>query len=90
MFQTVFFLAFFLWRAGGLMLLGMGLMKLGVFSAKRSRRFYMLSALIGYGIGLPIVAYGARELMAHQFDAGYVFRLGVIFNYVGSLLVALR
>lgn len=89
MFQTVFFLAFFLWRVGGLMLLGMGLMKLGVFSAKRSRRFYTLSAIIGYGIGLPIVAYGARELMAHQFDAGYVFRLGVIFNYVGSLLVAL-
>lgn len=89
MFQTVFFLAFFLWRAGGMMLLGMGLMKLGVFSAKRSNRFYALSVAIGYGIGLPIVAYGARELMTHQFDVAFAFRLGLHFNYVGSLLVAL-
>jgi uncharacterized membrane protein YeiB len=40
------------WDITGMMLLGMGLIKLGVFSAKRSRRFYALMAVIGYGIGL--------------------------------------
>lgn len=89
MFQTVFFVAFFLWRIAGLMLLGMGLMKLGVFSAKRSRRFYTFCVILGYGIGFPLIAYGARALIAHQFAADYVFGAGLIFNYVGSLLVAL-
>ncbi len=89
MFQTIFFIAFIFWRVAGMMLLGMGLMKLGVFSAKCSTRFYALCALIGYGVGLPLIAYGARELVAHQFAFDYVFRVGSYFNYVGSMLVAL-
>ena len=41
--QTLgFFLGGF-WLAGGRMLIGMGLMKLDVFSGRRSRRFYISS-----------------------------------------------
>ena len=32
-------------------------MKLGVFSAQRSRRFYLWMVAIGYGIGLPLIAF---------------------------------
>jgi uncharacterized protein len=53
--QTFGFLLGFWWLVGGRMLLGMGLMKLGVFSAERSSRFYQRLALIGYGVGLPLV-----------------------------------
>ena len=31
----------------------------GVFSAQRSNFFYALCCLLGYGVGLPLVAFGA-------------------------------
>ena len=83
---------FLLWggpRAGGLMLMGMGLMQLGVFAATRSYRFYVRLALIGYGLGLPLVGYGIYDNIEHQFDPVYQMIVGEHFNYVGSLFVAL-
>ena len=52
------------WPAMGLMLLGMGLMKTGVFSASRSKRFYLILAVIGYGAGLPIAWLSASSAIA--------------------------
>ncbi len=89
MMQTQAFLFMMLWRVLGLMLLGMGLMKAGVFSAARSRRFYYLCMVIGYGIGLPVVYYGSSSLMEHRFDFIYFFQTGSHFNYFGSILVTL-
>ena len=40
-----------------LMLLGMAVFKSGFFSNKWSKRQYKLTALIGYGLGLPLVLY---------------------------------
>ena len=77
------------WRAIGLMLLGMGLMKLGVFSGKRSIRSYVICIIGGYGIGLPLCGYGAGSLIEHNFDFVYRFKIGSHFNYIGSILVAL-
>jgi uncharacterized protein len=37
-----------------MLILGMGLMKLGVFDASRSYRFYTWMAVIGYGMGVPL------------------------------------
>jgi uncharacterized protein len=48
-------LAMFWWYIAGRMLLGMGLMKLGVFSGERSQQFYRNCLIIGYGLGIPIV-----------------------------------
>jgi uncharacterized protein len=81
-------LAFVLWRVGGLMLLGMALMKLGILSGERSTRFYRKMALVGYGAGLPLVVLSALLLEAHGFDPIYVSRVGGIPNYLGSILVA--
>jgi uncharacterized protein len=53
--QTMGFVFALWWMVGGRMLLGMGLMKFGVFSAERSVDFYRRLALIGYGVGLPLV-----------------------------------
>jgi len=87
--QTQAFLFFLLWRLGGLMILGMALLKLGVLSGERSDSFYKKLMLAGYGIGFPIVLFSAYDLGAHQFDRMYMFRLGGMWNYVGSILVAL-
>ena len=81
-------LAFVVWRVGGLMLLGMALMKLGVLSGERSARFYRNLAVAGYGTGLPLVVLGALLLESHGFDPLYAARVGGIPNYVGSILVA--
>jgi len=71
------------------MLVGMGLMKLGVFSARRPQSFYARCVLLGYGIGLPLVVHSARTLYAHEFDFIYAFKVGNYFNYLGSLAVAM-
>jgi uncharacterized protein len=75
--------------AGGRMLLGMGLMKLGVFSAARSRRFYLWMVGLGYGIGLPLMVFDAVELIGHRFSIDYMLHGGIFTNAFGSLVVAL-
>ncbi len=85
--QALLFMVF--WHAIGLMLLGMGLMKLGVFSGKRSIRFYVVCIIVGYGVGLPVCGYGAGSLIEHNFDFVYRFKIGNHFNNIGSILVAL-
>jgi len=54
--------------AAGMMLIGMALLKLDIFSARRSRRFYSLMALAGYGAGLPLTLYVTWHDKAHGFD----------------------
>lgn len=81
-------LVFGVWRVGGLMLLGMALMKLGVLSGERNTRFYQRMTLFGYGVGLPLAVLSAVTLEGHQFDPLYVARYGGIPNYFGSILVA--
>jgi uncharacterized protein len=71
------------------MLIGMGLMKLGVFSAQRSRRFYLWMVAIGYGIGLPLIAFDGWELIRHNFSNSYQMHGGMLYNYFGGLVVAL-
>jgi len=88
--QTIGFLL-----GGGLfaasrMLLGMGLMKLGVFSAQRSRRFYWWLVALGYGIGLPLMVYDAIKLIQNEFSFDYlIMHGGIYYNAFGSLVVAL-
>ena len=40
-----------LWQTSGLMLIGMGLFKLGVLTAARSTRFYAGMSALGFGVG---------------------------------------
>jgi uncharacterized protein len=71
------------------MLVGMGLMKLGVFSAQRSRRFYWWMVGLGYGIGLPLMVFDGIELIQHTFSVEYMMHGGILYNLFGSLVVAL-
>jgi uncharacterized protein len=75
--------------AMGRMLIGMGLMKMGVFSATRSRRFYLWMMALGYGIGLPLMVFDAQELIRNSFSGTYEMHGGLFYNFFGSMVVAL-
>ncbi len=88
-FQTFIFLIGIAWRAGGMMLIGMALYKLGVFSAARSKRFY--AGLVGVGllVGIPTIMYGVARNELAGWNVKYSFFFGPQFNYWASILVAL-
>jgi uncharacterized protein len=76
------------WRIAGLMLIGMGLLKLGVFSAARSLAFYAWCCVIGYGVGLPVVYWGAVKMVDSRWDVFYMNQGGMFPNYFASIAVA--
>jgi uncharacterized protein len=87
--QTQSLIFYIFWRALALMLIGMGLMKLGVFSAERSFKFYAILMVIGYGAAMPISGYGASLQIERNFDFAYFFRIGGIYDYISSVFVGL-
>jgi uncharacterized protein len=77
------------WRAGGLMLIGMALHKLGLFDARRSASVYGWMIAVGLLVGIPIVLFGVQRNFAAGWDAGYSGFFGWQYNYWASLLVSL-
>ena len=68
--QTIGFVLGGWWMAGGRMLIGMGLMKLGVFSASLSRRVYWRMVAFGYGMGVPLMLFDAYHQISNGFFLG--------------------
>ena len=60
---------FMLWDCVGMMLLGMGLYRLGVLSAKRSTKNYLQLAVGGFTFGLVINGYELFRAIDSDFDA---------------------
>jgi uncharacterized protein len=87
--QTTFFLVFTFWRAAGLMLVGMGLFKLGIFSARRPGWVYWMMIVAGGVVGIPLILYGTHREAASGWDFRYSFFYGAEYNYWASLLVSL-
>jgi uncharacterized protein len=87
--QTIAFLLANFWVVGGRMLLGMGLMKLGVFSASRSWRFYGWMVTLGYGLGLPLVGCDSYALISSNFHYKQALSSQFFLNNIGSIAVAL-
>jgi uncharacterized protein len=65
----------YLWDVVGMMLIGMGLFKLGYLSAARSYREYAVVACIGYGLGLPGSIVVARQMIRSGFEPSRVMLL---------------
>ncbi len=86
--SSFFFWGF--WRAGGLMLIGMALYKWGVFSAARSRQFYVRLLSISLLIGLPLILLGVRYNTSVDWSiSASRFGIGHQFNYWGSILMSM-
>ena len=88
-FETIAFIFFTFWRAGGLMLIGMALHKWKLFDAQRSPVLYRSMVLVALLVGIPIVLLGVQGNIAAAWDAGYTGFLGWQYNYWGSVLVGL-
>ena len=57
----------------GMMLIGMGLLKMGVFSAERSYCEYALMAVLGFGFGLSSAGYIGWRNVRNNFSPGEFF-----------------
>jgi len=83
------FLFMLLWHTGGLMLIGMGLMKSKVLTGERSTRFYTIMLIVGFVVGFPLVIMGAEHIRNSNFDMILKLQCGGPLNYIGSIFVAL-
>ena len=87
MFQSLFFLTFFLWRCGGMMLLGMALYKWGFLDGRRSTSTYVSAGAICLPMGLALCAYGALELDRAAFALPQRIILD-LWNYAGAVFLS--
>jgi len=97
--QTSYLMSSALWQSLEMMLIGAGLFGLGVFSAARSRRFYLMFVVLGYGAGLwvrgpPMVhalASGldpyALQILDGTYDLG---RLPIAIGHIGAVMLVCR
>jgi uncharacterized protein len=63
-----------------MMFIGMGLFKMGVFSAARSFRFYAWMAAIGFLVGLPLNSYDAWLALQSHFDRSTILVTNVVYD----------
>ena len=87
--ETQVFLSMFLWRAGGMMLLGMALYKNGILTGMKSKKYYLSLSIIGLLIGSSISGYGVMQNLENNFDMKYSMFFGSQFNYWGSIFSVL-
>ncbi|MCP4550018.1 MAG: DUF418 domain-containing protein [bacterium] len=87
--QTMVFWFWSFWRDAGAMLLGMGLFKLGLLSAQRSRRFFtilLVPCLIG---GLYLVLRSYQRHYATDWEVFDSFFVASQLNSIGAILIAI-
>ena len=85
--ETTVFLLVFVWRAGGLMLVGMALYKWGILTAEKSLKFYTRGWIISWLVGLPMIAFGIFQNFRFEWTMEYGMFLDSQWNYWGSLPV---
>jgi uncharacterized protein len=88
-FQTSYLALRGVWQISGLMLLGVGLFRIGVLTGDRSARWYAALAAGGFGAGVPLMLGAARRNVAHGWDLHDRLLVGVHLDYWGDLLVGL-
>ncbi|MGH9767461.1 MAG: DUF418 domain-containing protein [Blastocatellia bacterium] len=82
------FVSFVFLDSPGMMLIGMAMLKLGIITAERGRKFYFLMILLGYGIGGTINAITGYYFARSGFDLGKESIAWILADAPGSLLVA--
>ena len=80
---------YMVWRGASAMLLGMALFKWGVFSARSSRRTYLIFIALGILAGIPLSGLGIIRRVAIDWAPIHSFFVLGQYNYWGSYLTAL-
>ncbi|WP_421920487.1 DUF418 domain-containing protein [Marinifilum sp.] len=78
-----------IWRTTGMMLLGMVLLNRGILSAKKTKLFYAVMALVGIGVGTLISNHGVQEMIQNRWEVVHYFKYGYQYNYFSSVFTAL-
>ncbi len=91
---------FLFWDALTLMLIGMGLYKLGILQGSRSTQFYVWTAALGFSVGLLVNSYEVRKAITGEFELLSIFaqaqptyhfgRLGMALGYMSVLVLLVR
>ena len=89
MLQSFGFLFYTLWRATGLMLLGIVMVRTGFITAQLAPSSYRIVGATCLVVGLSLSAIGVQQHLAHAFEMNYSSGLGTLFNYFGSLFTAI-
>lgn len=86
--------------AAGMMLVGMGLFRWGVLSARRGFGVYVLLVVGGYGLGIPLAWWTASQERAAGFDPTQISpwvpgayqpeRLAVALGHVGAVMLVCK
>jgi uncharacterized protein len=85
--ETLIFALFFFWRCGGMMLLGMALLKWGFLDGRRPAREYAAIAATLIPIGLALAWYGTVALERVHFDMPGRTSAD-LWNYAGAVLAS--
>lgn len=88
LFQTLFYVMFFLWRTGGLMLLGMGLFKAGFLDGRLPASSYSRTAILCLLVGVSMSSFGVMSLEQVRFSMPER-TLPDLWNYVGSVFTSI-
>ncbi|MEO1236211.1 MAG: DUF418 domain-containing protein [Planctomycetota bacterium] len=86
--QTLLFVAFGLWHAGGLMLIGMALVRWGLLRGAWSGRRCAAAAAAGVGVGLPVTLWGLWLFPPGERVSPEALFLGLQFTLWGSVPMA--
>ena len=89
MIQLFYFPFHILWRAGGYMLLGMALYKLGWLQGGAGRRSCWTWIVLGLLVGVPMTAWGVHRAEASGWDPATSFFVASQWGYWGSVPIAL-
>lgn len=87
-FETTVFGWEYFWRELGLMLIGMALFKLGVFSAALTRAVYLRMIIAAILFGIPLTWYGVYANYKVGWQSMAIYFRGEFVDYVASLFVA--
>jgi uncharacterized protein len=87
-FETTVFGWEYFWRELGLMLIGMALFKLGVFSAALTRAVYLRMIIAAILFGIPLTWYGVYANYKVGWQSMSIYFRGEFVDYVASLFVA--
>ena len=87
--QSFTFQAWTVWKAAGLMMLGMALYKLKIINGIKSGKFYLVAALVMLIPGVYLQIEGIHKNFAAAWSMDYSMLYGWQWNYTGSIFMAL-
>ena len=82
-----------------MMLLGMAFLKLGIFHAERTWRFYSLMVIIGYGIGIPVNVWETSTYIRQDYSLITYYellrtydigRVSVMLGHIGLIMLFVK